>query len=442
VLLLLKVALVICDMVNGTTGNPAGTMPFGILPFGDQSDTRDATPLWTYGDSVSWTKGKHSFKFGGELRKGYSKVWDAGFVGGGIFTQPRLIGGDLTTSPISTTAIGSTNMPGLAGTNASGNNQRMRNLLSFLAGSLSGVTQYYYMNSPNKLDAFEDYKSAPQRIRDFRQNEFVFFAKDDWKARRNLTLNVGVRWEYYGVPWEARGLTSGLAGGSGSLFGLSGNSFDNWFSHTPRGGLTQIQFIGPNSANPSQLLFPKHWGNVGPAVGFAWQVPWFGEGKTTVRGGYQITYQNTIGLQIADPPTSAYSAIYQGDSAHPYLDMSNSQSLVPVFVPSKPMQPILVMDRTQSVSAYEPNCQGIARWAHRHDENGSCGSRLTPRLTSSDDRPPCLTNPITKWPRSSFSCSLLQPQSAGQRMWRRPSTCNQTRSNVGSRTSASTRGLP
>ena len=343
--------------VNGTTGNPAGTMPFGILPFGDQSDTRDATPLWTYGDSVSWTKGKHSFKFGGELRKGYSKVWDAGFVGGGIFTQPRLIGGDLTTSPIATTAISSTNMPGLAGTNASGNNQRMRNLLSFLAGSLSGVTQYYYMNSPNKLDAFEDYKSAPQRIRDFRQNEFVFFAKDDWKARRNLTLNVGVRWEYYGVPWEASGLTSGLAGGSGSLFGLSGNSFNDWFSHTRRGGLTQIQFIGPNSSNPSQLLFPKHWGNVGPAVGFAWQVPWFGEGKTTVRGGYQITYQNTIGLQIADPPTSAYSAIYQGDSAHPYLDMSNSQSLVPVFVPSKPMQPILVTDRTQSVSAYAPNYQ-------------------------------------------------------------------------------------
>ncbi|PYS46368.1 MAG: hypothetical protein DMG13_30120 [Acidobacteria bacterium] len=198
--------------VNGNTGNPNGNMPFGILPFGDQTNTSDASPLWTYGDTISWTKGKHAFKFGGELRKGYSKVADEGFVGGGIFSEPRLIGGDLTTSPISQTAISSTNMPGLAGTNANGNNQRMRNLLSFLSGSLSGITQLYYVNSPTKLDAFDDYKSAPQRVRDFRQNEFVFFAKDDWKVRRNLTLNLGVRWEYYGVPWEASGLTPGFVG--------------------------------------------------------------------------------------------------------------------------------------------------------------------------------------------------------------------------------------
>src|SRR5206468_2932782 len=99
------------------------------------------------------------------------------------------------------------------------------------------------------------------------------------------------------------------------------------------------------------------WGNVGPAVGFAWQVPWFGEGKTTVRGGYQITYQNVIGLQIADPATSAYSAVYIGDSSHPYLDMTNINNLVPAFVPTKPMAPILVTDRSQAVSAYDPNYQ-------------------------------------------------------------------------------------
>ena len=341
--------------VNGTTGNPCTgcTMPFGILPYGDQTNTSDSTPLWTYGDTVSWTKGKHAFKFGGELRKGKSKVFDEGFIGSGVFSEPRLIGGDLTLSPISQTAISSTNMPGLAGTNASGNNQRMRNMLSFLAGSLSGITQLFYMNSPTKLDAFEDYKSAPQRIRDFRQNEFAFFAKDDWKIRRNLTLNVGLRYEYYGVPWEASGLTAALAGGGNSIFGLSGNSFSDWYAHLPKGNLTQIQFVGPSSPNPGQLLFPKHWGNVGPAVGFAWQVPWFGEGKTTVRGGYQITYQNIIGLGIADPATSAYSAVYIGDSAHPYLDMTNIQNLVPAFVPTKPMAPILVTDRTQSVTAYD-----------------------------------------------------------------------------------------
>src|SRR5262249_1184603 len=145
----------------------------------------------------------------------------------GIFSEPRLMGGDLSTSLVSA-AINSTNIPGLAGTNATGNNQRMRNLLSFLAGSLSGITQLYYMNSPTTLDAFDDYKTAPQRVRDFHQNEFTFFAKDDWKIQRSLTLNLGLRWEYYGVPWENNGLTAALAGGNSAIFGLSGRSFSDW----------------------------------------------------------------------------------------------------------------------------------------------------------------------------------------------------------------------
>jgi len=336
------------------TGNATGTMPFAFLPFGDQTDTRDATPLWTYGDTLSWTKGKHGFKFGGELRKAASTTWDAGFVGNGVYSEPRINGGDLLLSPIAATAVGSANMPGLQGTTTTGDNVRMRNLMSFLAGSVGSVTQLYYINSAANLTAFQDYKSSPLRIRDARQNEFSSFIKDDWKARKSLTLNLGVRWEYYGPPWESHGLTPGLAGGNQSLFGISGNSFNDWFSHTTRGSLTTIQFVGPNSPNPNQPLFPKNWANVGPAVGFAWQVPWFGEGKTTVRGGYQITYQNVIGLSITDPPGSAYSALYQGDSAHPYVDMTNVQTQVPVFVPTKPLQPALLTDRSQALTVYDP----------------------------------------------------------------------------------------
>jgi hypothetical protein len=52
----------------------------------------------------------------------------------------------------------------------------------------------------------------------------LFFAKDDWKLHRNLTLNVGVRWDYFGVPWEANGMTAGLVGGASAAFGYSGRS--------------------------------------------------------------------------------------------------------------------------------------------------------------------------------------------------------------------------
>jgi hypothetical protein len=54
--------------------------------------------------------------------------------------------------------------------------------------------------------------------------------------------------------------------------------------------ITTIEFVGPNTPNPGKTVSPNDWNNFGPAVGFSWQVPWFGEGKTTLRGGYQITY--------------------------------------------------------------------------------------------------------------------------------------------------------
>ena len=40
-----------------------------------------------------------------------------------------------------------------------------------------------------------------------KQREFSFFFKDDWKVNSDLTLNLGIRYEYYGVPWMLNGMT-------------------------------------------------------------------------------------------------------------------------------------------------------------------------------------------------------------------------------------------
>jgi hypothetical protein len=326
---------------------------------GGTSQYNDVTQQVTWADSLSWTKGVHTFKFGGEVRRSYSKGFDAGVANTSL---PRALGGDAPNAAISATAISATNMPGLAGTTTTGNNQRMRQLLSFLAGSLGSVTQFYYMQDPNKLDRFEDFKTFPQRLRETHRNEFSAFVKDDWKVLPSLTLNVGVRWDWYGSIYDQAGMMPMPTEGPAAIFGISGRSFEEaWFRPGgPRAALTAFEYVGKNSPNPDKSYFPNDWNNFGPAVGFAWQVPWFGANKTTVRGGYQVTYNGLPSFnsltQTQVAPGSTLGANYTGDSgANAYLDMTKLPSLIPVPTIVKPMEPVPVSDGTQGVYIPQPN---------------------------------------------------------------------------------------
>ena len=340
--------------VNFQTVQPLGN--------GTTSSYQDRTKMFSYGDTLSWTKGKHAFKVGGEMRRQNSWASDTGV---GTTAVPRALGGDAPSAQIATAAISSTNMPGLAGAPTTGNNVRMRQLLSFLAGSLGSITQAYYMQDPKKLDAFEDYRTFPSRIRDYHENEFSFFVKDDWKVLDNLTLNLGLRYDFYGSPYEANGLMPLPVGGGYSIFGVSGRNFSNWLQPGIRGDLTTLQFVGKNSPNPDIPWYPNDWNNFGPAVGFAWQVPWFGKGKTTLRGGYQVTYQigesfNNL-FQEQNVPGSVFNATYIGDSTNPYVDLTKLPSVIPLPIVTKPMQTIPLTDRLQSL--YVPDPQLVVPYA-------------------------------------------------------------------------------
>jgi hypothetical protein len=326
---------------------------------GGTAQYNDVTQQVTWADSLSWTKGVHTFKFGGEIRRSFSKGFDAGVTN---TSTPRAIGGDAPNAAIPATAISATNMPGLAGTTTTGNNQRMRNLLSFLSGSLSQITQFYYMQDPKKLDAFEDFKTFPQRLRETHRNEFSAFVKDDWKLRKSLTLNAGLRWDWYGSIYDQAGMMPLPSDGPAAIFGISGRTFEEaWFRPGgPRAALTNFEYVGKNSPNPGKSYFPNDWNNFGPAVGFAWQVPWFGADKTTVRGGYQVTFNGLPSFnsltQTQVAPGSTLAASYTGDSgANAYLDMTKLATFVPVPQIVKPMQPVPVSDGTQSVYIPQPN---------------------------------------------------------------------------------------
>lgn len=275
----------------------------------DQSNATqgNTTRQFSWGDVLYWTLGEHSFKFGGELRKAAADT----FINVNLI--PRLASGAGTTVSMNEIDfVDSTGSP-TTGTFESlldlspeygngddthfqgGNLTNLQNLLLLQSGSFGNMTQYYFIKDSQQLDYFENITSYPRAGREWRQNEAALFFQDDWKVTRDLTLNLGLRWEYYGPPWENNGLMPAPEGTNlNGAFGMSGDSWDNWWQ--PPAGLldgtdTVMRFVGRNSTNPDRSIYRADRNNLGPVFGFAWQVPWFGRGRTVLRGGYSVTFQ-------------------------------------------------------------------------------------------------------------------------------------------------------
>jgi hypothetical protein len=148
-------------------------------------------------------------------------------------------------------------------------------------------------------------------------------------------------------------------------------AFENYWNVGPqRGDLNTVQFVGKNSPNPDIALWNNDMNNFGPAVGFSWSVPWFGADKTTLRGGYGVTYVGTVGRASAidaatgpSMPGVSHNATFTSTQ---YLDLTNAMLPVPR---NKPLQPISVADRTQSVTVFDNNtvsplCSDVQHGCH------------------------------------------------------------------------------
>lgn len=136
--------------------------------------------------------------------------------------------------------------------------------------------------------------------------ELDLFFNDTWQLRPNLTLNLGLRWEYASVPTERDGFALMPEGGFAGVFGVSGP--EGLFNPGVLAGspCTVPTIATPTSTDVTSFILScatrnvpggrsnglPFWNddfdNFAPIISLAWD-PW-GDGKTAIRAGFRISY--------------------------------------------------------------------------------------------------------------------------------------------------------
>ena len=304
------------------------------------------SPLLQFADSVSWTKGAHSFQGGFEFTR----------TGSGQTTT----GGIATSYPHAILGVGTTPVPGINNTNFRGIQANdittAENLLANLAGTIVDISQKFFTNSPDQTN-FLDYRDTIFTIRKYRQNDWAGYFKDNWKVTSNLTLNLGLRYDKYGVPYDITGMGQRPLGGEAALFGISGTDFNAmWNPFANAGSLSRVEAAGKHSPNPNTLVYGNDWNNFGPSLGFSYSLPWF-QRSTVLRGGYAVNYGGGLpefqnyGRQIGAQPGSQIQVLYNPSA---YLDISRvDTNLLPLSTGgARPDDAVPFTNRATAFTAY------------------------------------------------------------------------------------------
>jgi trimeric autotransporter adhesin len=196
---------------------------------------------------VSWRKGKHNLRFGGDFRRVHRD-----FLGGSNATGTFTFTGLFTQNSAGDVATGSP-----------------------LADFLLGLPQSSTINSSGAKSYL-------------RENVFDVYAMDDWRVNSSLTLNLGLRYEYFSPYTEKYGRLAEV------------------LTNPERGFTSVSQVLAGNGGLPESLVYPYHRA-FAPRISFAWRVPKLKQ--TVVRGGYGMNFTvgqySTFATSMAHQPPFA-----------------------------------------------------------------------------------------------------------------------------------------
>ena len=259
--------------------------------------------LYQYIDNFSMVKGSHSFRMGTDIQSVTAITFnDTGII------QGITIG----TNNANPDGILNSHFPNLpAGATGTAIVNRAKTVYADLVGLLGSSSQTFNVSSPTS-----GFVPGATRQRDFKQRQVSLYSQDQWRARRNFTLNYGMRWEFQGVPM--RGMASrfsrSMALRACSVF-LARTIFSNpasWPGTAP----TSLDFV---NGDTGKKLYNDDWNNFAPFIGIAYSpdfksgpMNWlFGsEGKTfDSRRVFSISYlqdgftvvSNALGTGTTNP---------------------------------------------------------------------------------------------------------------------------------------------
>ena len=218
------------------------------------------TGTTSYTDSLTWVKGNHTLKFGGDFRDVNSSGFD------NFLSRDNL---DFNRFSATNGQEPALNIP-----NATTSAQDLAWML--VGGSIFQVQAQFFDKTGTR---------QPSDDKKFIQHEYDGFVQDSWKVRRNITLSLGLRYQFDGVPFETKGNFSNLLQNADSF-------------------ATSLSFAVVGPGNPKRDMYKNDYKNFEPRIGFAWDP--FGDGKTSVRAAYGIfhdrIFDNLFGNARSNPP--------------------------------------------------------------------------------------------------------------------------------------------